>query len=501
MRGTMGFKNGGKGVSPFPSVYSLPQDVHERVLLECLAEMGGGVERGVELVTAVEGEEGVQCVLRNVKSGEKEEVTASFVLGCDGAHSKVRQMAGIQMEGGTYAQRFFVADVELASGLPTGDNMNVNMSQRGFLMVFPFHFVGEKEEEGKEGVRKLEGKRARLLGFVPQHKLDSEGNLLEGEEGKLGFEDVRPAVENAAPQIQVESVRWFSSYRVHHRVAGAFRSKGTRKEKGGRMFVLGDAAHLHSPVGGQGMNTGLGDAANLAWKIALVWHGRAPATLLDTYEPERKAFAELLVATTDRFFTIVTNTGLIGWFARNVWMPYAFPIIMKLGGARMERMFFGRVSQTRVQYPQSKLSEAAETTGGRKVVGGNVKPGERLPWVEVSSTTNNNDDETADTKKSDGAEEEEAEARLRLGNYAPLRDGKWQVHVYGTVEKSLEQALYDRGVPLHVFPHTADAASKGLARDAVYVIRPDIYISFIGHAEDQMFLERFLEKWGIGIQN
>ena len=102
-------------------------------------------------------------------------------------------------------------------------------------------------------------------------------------------------------RIDVERVNWFSTYRVHHRVADHFRK--------GRAFLLGDAAHIHSPVGGQGMNTGIGDAVNLAWKLADVVHGRAAASLLDTYEPERIAFARRLVATTDRAFTGVTSTA------------------------------------------------------------------------------------------------------------------------------------------------------------------------------------------------
>ena len=101
--------------------------------------------------------------------------------------------------------------------------------------------------------------------------------------------------------INVERVNWFSTYRVHHRVAGHFCV--------GRAFLLGDAAHIHSPVGGQGMNTGIGDAVNLAWKLAAVLHGQAEASLLDSYEPERIAFARRLVATTDRAFTAVTSSG------------------------------------------------------------------------------------------------------------------------------------------------------------------------------------------------
>ena len=124
-------------------------------------------------------------------------------------------------------------------------------------------------------------------------------------------------------RIDVERVHWFSTYRVHHRVADQFRK--------GRAFLLGDAAHIHSPVGGQGMNTGIGDAVNLAWKLAAVVHGRADASLLDSYEPERIAFARRLVATTDQAFTGVTSDGAI---ARRVRLNIVPPLLRRCSRSR-----------------------------------------------------------------------------------------------------------------------------------------------------------------------
>ena len=120
----------------------------------------------------------------------------------------------------------------------------------------------------------------------------------QGSSEKLSGNDVSRRVMQWL-SIEVERVNWFSTYRVHHRVAEHFHK--------GRAFLLGDAAHVHSPVGGQGMNTGIGDAINLAWKLAAVLQGRAPATLLDSYEPERIGFARRLVKTTDRAFSVVTS--------------------------------------------------------------------------------------------------------------------------------------------------------------------------------------------------
>src|SRR5207245_5269262 len=119
-------------------------------------------------------------------------------------------------------------------------------------------------------------------------------------------------------RIDVARVNWFSTYRVHHRVADRFRQ--------GRSFLLGDAAHIHSPVGGQGMNTGIGDAVNLAWKLAAILRGRAQASILDRYEPDRIAFARRLVATTDRAFTGVTSSGAIARRIRLNIVPLLFPL-------------------------------------------------------------------------------------------------------------------------------------------------------------------------------
>ena len=165
-------------------------------------------------------------------------------------------------------------------------------------------------------------------------------------------------------RIEVDRVNWFSTYRVHHRVADHFGK--------GRAFLLGDAAHIHSPVGGQGMNTGIGDAVNLAWKLAAVLHGRADASILDSYEPERIAFARRLVATTDRAFTGVTSRGALARLVRLRIVPLVIPPLFKLSPVR--RLMFRTISQTAVNYRGSSLSE------GRA---GDVHGGDRLPWVKM----------------------------------------------------------------------------------------------------------------------
>ena len=150
-------------------------------------------------------------------------------------------------------------------------------------------------------------------------------------------------------QLTVDRVNWFSTYHVHHRVAAKFRT--------GRAFLLGDAAHIHSPVGGQGMNTGIGDAVNLSWKLAAVVKGNAPDNVLDTYEVERIAFARKLVATTDRVFTFVTKRSDLANFVRTRVAPVIFPNLVRLNAAR--NFLFRTLSQTAISYRHSALSEGA----------------------------------------------------------------------------------------------------------------------------------------------
>ena len=251
-------------------------------------------------------------------------------------------------------------------------------------------------------------------------------------------------------RIDVAKVNWFSTYHVHHRVADHFRK--------GRAFLLGDAAHIHSPVGGQGMNTGIGDAVNLAWKLAAVLRGRAEASLLDSYEPERIAFARRLVATTDRAFTGVTSSGATARLVRLRLVPLLFPLLFRFRPVR--RLMFRTVSQTAVNYRGSSLSE------GRA---GPVHGGDRLPWVEPESPGTGAD------------------------NFTPLDSIDWQVHVYGEASTEIRTACDRRKLPLHVFAWRPAMRRTGLRRNAVYLVRPDGYVALADSAGGAVAVASFLE--------
>src|SRR5882762_10776120 len=215
----------------------------------------------------------------------------AYTAGCDGASSVVRQTMATGFPGGTYEQIFYVADAE-ASGPSVNGDVNVDLDEADFLAVFPLKGAG----------------RVRLIGTVR----DDRAKHAE----TLRFQDVSGrAIEHL--KINISKVNWFSTYHVHHRVTDHFRR--------GRAFVLGDAAHIHTPVGGQGMNTGIGDAINLAWKLAEVLQGHAPDALLDSYETERIRFSCLLVATTDKVFTFATADGRLADVIRTRIAPVVMP--------------------------------------------------------------------------------------------------------------------------------------------------------------------------------
>ena len=396
----------GAGLSPFPYALIFPQDEHERLLIERLAEGGVEVERSTEILDFEDGAGGVRAHLKRV-DGTLETCEATYLAGCDGAHSSVREALKIGFPGGTYAHLFYVADVEAAGAAMNGE-LHVALDTTDFLAVFPLKGDG----------------RARLIGTVREDSQVQHDNVSWNDVSQRVIEWMR---------IDIRRVNWFSTYRVHHRVADHFRK--------GRAFLLGDAAHIHSPVGGQGMNTGIGDAVNLAWKLAAVLGNRADASLLDTYEPERIAFARRLVATTDQAFTGVTSAGAFARLVRLHIVPILFPLITRLSSLR--RLMFRTVSQTSVNYRGSSLCE------GRA---GRVHGGDRLPWVKV---------------KVNGVDED---------NFARLTSLDWQVHVYGDAAPTLQAMCDARRLPLHTFPWRSDMGRAGLQRNAGYLVRPDGYV-------------------------
>jgi 2-polyprenyl-6-methoxyphenol hydroxylase-like FAD-dependent oxidoreductase len=418
----------GEGLSPFPFGIIFPQDEHERLLVEKLLALGIAVERRTVLDAV---EERANAVLAHTRNAEGTVATseATYVAGCDGARSTIRSAMGAGFPGGTYEHLFYVADVR-ARGAQMNQELHLMLDDAGFLGLFPL--AGDS--------------RARLIGTI---RADAAAT---GEALRWEHVDLRP-IERIG--LQVDHVNWFSTYHVHHRVADRFRR--------GRLFLLGDAAHIHSPVGGQGMNTGLGDAMNLAWKLAAVVGGRANRDLLDTYEPERVAFARKLVATTDRAFQAASSEGRIAEVVRTNIVPLILPRIMRTKLGR--RVFFRALSQTGIEYRASPWSG--------KSVGGGVRSGDRLPWVVPAQPG-------------------------QPDNFTPLRSLDWQAHVYGTASPDVQSRCDERQLPLHVFPFAEHAKAADLREDALYLVRPDGYLGGVfGAAGAVTDLTEYLDLHGI----
>src|ERR1700761_6048422 len=422
-RARIALNEAGKGLTPYPFLHIFPQDEHEKLLIERLEALGVSVERRTELAGFSEKGDGVLARLRGPDAQEQDCETI-YLAGCDGARSKVREVIGTGFPGGTYQHIFYVADVE-ATGPAVDGEFHLDLDTADFIAIFPLAGQG----------------RARLIGTVRDERADRAGTL--------AFEDISSHAIGTM-KIAVTKVNWFSTYHVHHRVAQQFRK--------GRAFVIGDAAHIHSPAGGQGMNTGIGDAINLAWKLAWAAKGRAGDALLDSYEAERIGFARRLVATPDRVFSFATSDGPLAAFVRTHLAPVVIPAAMSFEA--VQRFAFRTISQTEINYRNGPLSRGTA---------GDVQGGDRLPWVAV-----------------DGAD-----------NFAPLPSPDWQVHVYGEAKPELAAWCAGRNLALRVFNWRTEHAAAGFARNALYLLRPDTYIALADAGGSPDALDRYFSEAGI----
>ncbi|HXU62277.1 MAG TPA: FAD-dependent monooxygenase [Polyangia bacterium] len=414
-RGRAEFGPAGNGLSPYPYAIIFPQDEHEQLLIGELARRGITVERNTRLVSF---DAGMGGVVAHLQTGDAPPTVcrAAYLAGCDGAHSTVRTAIGADFPGGTYDHLFYVADVTAQGPVMDGE-LHLDLDEADFVFAFPLAADG----------------RARLIGTIH--------GAGEGD-AQLGWDDVSPDVLRRM-RIDVQQVNWFSTYHVHHRVASFFRT--------GRVFLLGDAAHIHSPVGGQGMNTGIGDAVNLAWKLAGVLGGADPS-LLDTYEPERIGFARRLVATTDRAFQLATSRSAAARPIRRSVVPALLPRLF--ARPEMRRLMFRIVSQMQIAYRHSTLSEGHAH---------GVHAGDRLPWVAGDPD-----------------------------NFAPLNGTDWQAHVYGHAEPDVARACSARGIDVHPMRWTPEAGEAGFVDGGLYLIRPDGYLGLV---DPKANIERLARYW------
>jgi 2-polyprenyl-6-methoxyphenol hydroxylase-like FAD-dependent oxidoreductase len=381
--------------SPYPFILSLPQDRTERILTQLLEQRGGRVERGVELTALAPAPDHVDAAL---STGER--VRARFLVGCDGAHSTVRKAAGLGFEGDAFPEAFLLADVRLAWELPA-DRIATFFHEDGACACFP-----------------LPGDRWRIV---------ASG----AAEGEPTLDDVRRVLATRSGlAATVEDATWLAVFRIQSRQVSSYR--------GGRIFVAGDAAHIHSPVGGQGMNTGIQDAHNLGWKLAHVLRGLAPPSLLDSYDAERHAIGAALLATTELATRVATLKNPLARAVRD----HAARFLSSL--EVVQRRITREVAEVRLHYRKSPIVDDH---------GGGPHAGERAPAIEG----------------------------VRFG------EGRHTLVLLGEHTDAVAAAVHAR-YPVRIVALGRDSAAYARFREGAFVVRPDLYLGYRGPADEERIL-------------
>jgi len=332
------------GFSNLPSRYrfaiSLPQSETERLLIEHLALFGIVVDREKELVDLSQSADAVQVVVRD-SAGLEERFESRWLIGCDGAHSSVRHLLGLQFEGEAYPETFLLADVKMDGPLDH-IHMHLFLTGDGIVGIFPFR-----------------GDRCRII-------VNTQTPVGREPAGDLRLDEIQAIVESRTNcGIGLTDPIWLSRFRISHRKVPEFRLN--------RTFLAGDSAHIHSPAGGQGMNTGIQDAVNLAWKLALVVHKKSPDSLLNSYNEEREPVAKMVLSLTDRLTRVATLQGALGQQVRNALLPILTGIHL------VEDRIAETVAEIGIHYRRSSI------VSGK--TGHTVHAGDRAPDCELQPET------------------------------------------------------------------------------------------------------------------
>jgi 2-polyprenyl-6-methoxyphenol hydroxylase-like FAD-dependent oxidoreductase len=391
--------------SPYPYALMIPQSDTERVLEERLAKQGVKVERTVALESFKEQGNGVEAVLRKA-SGESETLTADWLIGCDGAHSIVRHGLGLTFDGTTQPSDWYLADGHF-TGLDPGDLLHIFWHKDGILAFFPI----------------TEGRWRVIADLGPAEE--------SGHHADPTLQEIQSLITlRATDGIVIKDAHWLAAFRINERKVSQYGR--------GRAFLAGDAAHIHSPAGGQGMNTGMQDAFNLAWKLSLVIGGVCKPALLDSYSVERSAVGDMVLRNASRLTdaAIVRNPIIQG--LRNTVVKFA------LGFPQLGHRVANLLAELDIGYPKSPLTVAgAHQPSARKA-------GER--WPE------------------------------RL----PADPGRARFTAIGPADAVSALAAK--------FPKLVQAAAgRADARD-LSLVRPDGYVGFAGAASDQAGAEAYLQN-------
>jgi 2-polyprenyl-6-methoxyphenol hydroxylase-like FAD-dependent oxidoreductase len=318
--------------SPYPYALMIPQSETERLLEERLASLGVAVERRVEVTAFNSDADGVRTMLKHA-DGREETLQSDWVIGCDGAHSLVRHAVGATFDGETNGSDWILADVHM-TGYPFADSeASVYWHRDGVFVIFP-----------------ISPGRYRVLADLPPSGAEHPPTPT--------LEQCQAVIDQRGPGgLKAFDPIWLTGFRINGRKVSKYRW--------GRAFLLGDAAHVHSPAGGQGMNTGMQDAFNLSWKLAMVIHGAADAQLLDSYSPERSAVGDEVLKAAGRLTAVATLRNPVAQGLRNLVGH------VMLGLRPVQHAMADTMSEVDIGYHDSPLN-------GPHTSGASLKPGERL---------------------------------------------------------------------------------------------------------------------------
>jgi 2-polyprenyl-6-methoxyphenol hydroxylase-like FAD-dependent oxidoreductase len=422
------------GDTQYGTPLMISQAETEHVLDKALEKYGKKVERPVKAERVEQDDEGVTAWLCN-PDGTEERMHCKYVVGCDGAHSIVRKAAGQKFNGGTYPQDFSLADVHLKWDQPT--NLYIMLGSSGFLACLPL----------KDGLVRFICSRPREWGT------DTEPTI----------EDFKTAMEKLAPgKFEILDSVWIARFRLHHRIVEKYRV--------GRMLLAGDAAHVHSPVGGQGMNAGMHDSINLGWKLASVLRGEKDDSFLDSYHTERHRIGTHLLRQTDRAFEFISTRNRIWLFLRNTILPWIMPWAMRDRNTRALRVRF--ISQLGVRYRDSPIVGSASTWRGA------LKGGNRAPDGKISGL--NGETNLQELFRGpghhlllfSGTGSKALDAEGLENEAANFKGPSVKIHKILNGNSKMDGAHTDLDGSLHKL--------YGFAEAGYVLVRPDGYISFIG---------------------
>jgi 2-polyprenyl-6-methoxyphenol hydroxylase-like FAD-dependent oxidoreductase len=429
VRGEIEFGELGKDMSPYPFVLIVEQGKHETILYDFIKANDKDVSWQTELESFTQDETGVKATVKNA-NGETETIEAKFLVGCDGAKSPVRHALGLTFEGITFERMFYVADVQIDWNF-SHDAGHAFLLKNNLLAFFPMTGDGQW----------------RIVGTFPEEFAKEEGDVL--------YEEIEVRIKRDTElDLDITKVNWFSTYKVHTRHVNKFSV--------GRCFLAGDSAHIHTPAGAQGMNTGIQDGYNLAWKIWTVLRGKADAVkILETYNEERLENAKNLLETTDRFFNMAASPDVFLSYFRRYVFPYVAGVAFSIDAVK--KFVFPRVSQIGINYRHGSLSENAD--GNFK-----VKAGDRMPYFSV--------------------EGESIYDRLRQPKFHLLTFFDGNNNPPEISENDFTELMDFHSLPLY----PAIAEIFGAKKSFVVFLRPDNYVAFISAQISAARLEKYLTE-------